>query len=370
MLIVADNNIAQVREAFSSLGEVRTLPSSEIDRRTVADADILLSRSTIRVGPELLRGSNVHFYATATSGTDHVDIGWLREAGIGFASAHGSNARAVAEWFVAALDRAGLGLDWSGLRIGIIGVGAVGTQVAEIANTCGAQLMCCDPPRARRGDAAPCQGGWSQLTDVMASCDVVTFHVPLTHEGPDATAGFIGRDELELLGSNAIFVNAARGGIVRGDDLLSCGRRLLLDVFEGEPDFHVGLAQRAEVATPHVAGHSVEGKLAGTRMILDAACRHLGRTPPAWRPALLPAAPYPCASPADAVQMYTKLGASDAALRGWTELPVGQRGAAFRQYRRGFRRRHEFRTGAVVNADADGILRRLGFNVLAPSDAQ
>ncbi len=369
MRILADSNISEVSEAFAGLGTVRTLPSHEIARSALDGVDVLLSRSTIRVDDALLDGTPVRFYATATSGTDHVDLGALHRRGIGFASAHGSNATAVAQWFVAALDRAGFGLDWRGLRIGVVGVGAVGSRVAAAALALGASVSCCDPPRARAGHMPEGSPDWSLLDDVMGTCDVVTFHVPLTTTGPDATAQFIGSRQLDRLPSSAVFVNASRGEIVQSDALLATGRRLLLDVFAGEPDFDRRLVAAAELATPHVAGHSVEGKLQGTKMIADAATRFFRHTDAAWTPAPPVPAPLIVATPSEAVQLRCQLATSDAALRGISQLPTGERGRAFRSFRRGFIHRREFAAGAVVHPDPNGTLQRLGFNVLAPSDA-
>jgi erythronate-4-phosphate dehydrogenase len=369
MRILADSNISMVAEAFSGLGTVTTLPSHEITRDALTGVDVLLSRSTIKVDSALLEGTSLRFYATATSGTDHVDVDALRSRGVGFASAHGSNAPAVAQWFAAALDRAGFGFDWSGLTIGVVGVGAVGARVVAMATAMGARTLCCDPPRARRGDTCPGTGAWLDLDDVLPASNVVTFHVPWTTAGADATAGFVGGERLSALPTGAVFVNASRGAIVETGALLSSGRRMLLDVFAGEPDFATALVDAAELATPHVAGHSIEGKLDGTKMIADAAFQHFeGRAAP-WSPQPPVPTSTLVSSPSQAVQSRCLLETSDRALRAMCTLPNGERGRAFRAYRRGFVHRHEFYAGAVVHADPEGILARLGFNVLAPPDA-
>src|SRR5687768_7335099 len=103
MLIVADQNIARVREAFSSFGEVRLLPGREIDAVALEDAELLLVRSVTPVDERLLKGSRVRMVATVTAGFDHIDRSYLEGAGIAFADAPGSNAIPVAEYVIAAL---------------------------------------------------------------------------------------------------------------------------------------------------------------------------------------------------------------------------------------------------------------------------
>src|SRR5262245_29165950 len=126
--IVADRNIPYAGEAFSHLGDVVALPSSAIDAAAVREADLLLVRSTVKVGQALLGGSRVRFVATATIGTDHLDLSWLQQRGIRVASAPGSNAPSVALWWAAAMLEvaADLGEKLAGRTVGIVGVGNVG----------------------------------------------------------------------------------------------------------------------------------------------------------------------------------------------------------------------------------------------------
>ncbi len=97
MKIVADANIPFVRKCFSSVGDVEVLSGRDITPAVIADADALLVRSITPVNEALLAGSRVQFVATATIGVDHVDVDYLNEHNIGFASAPGSNANSAAE---------------------------------------------------------------------------------------------------------------------------------------------------------------------------------------------------------------------------------------------------------------------------------
>jgi erythronate-4-phosphate dehydrogenase len=299
MKIVADRNIPFVEEAFASFGEVQVLPGSAITADAVRDAKMLLCRSTIRVGAPLLEGSRVRFVATATIGTDHLDLAWLAQRGITWASAPGSNADSVVQWFAAALLE--LGLDLGRTRIGVIGAGNVGRRIARLAAllaevSAAAPPLICDPPRARAEGpggspflAPPGEGrgGFVPLEELLAGSDLVTLHVPLERSGPDATLGLVDAARLGLMREGAVLVNASRGEVIDEPAVVAARGRLgalVLDVFAGEPRPSPDLIAACTLATPHIAGHSLDGKINGTRMIYAAACRFLG-IEPTWQPA-------------------------------------------------------------------------------------
>ncbi len=130
MNIVADADIPFVHSVFGKLGELRTFEANEIDRTAVRDADVLLVRSETRVNGDLLEGSRVKFVGTATIGSDHIDLDYLKEKGIGYANAPGSNANAVAEYVIAALlvlSRRG-GFSVKQRKLGVVGVGNIGSE--------------------------------------------------------------------------------------------------------------------------------------------------------------------------------------------------------------------------------------------------
>ena len=277
---MSDRNIPFVAEAFAELGTVVTMPAAEIDAASLRDADLLLCRTTIKVGPALLEGSKVRFVATATIGTDHLDLPYLAARGIPWASAPGSNADSVALWWAAAMatlcrKRA---IDITALRIGVVGVGHVGKRIAALARALGPAPILCDPPRARAEGF-----GFTELDALLAASDVISLHVPLSDEGVDRTRGLITAARLAALRPGTILINACRGEIVDGAALtisLASGQvRGVLDVFPGEPSPDPALIAAAELATPHIAGHSLDGKVNGTDAIYRAACAFLGRPP-------------------------------------------------------------------------------------------
>jgi erythronate-4-phosphate dehydrogenase len=362
MRIVADRNIPGVAEAFARFGEVVTLSSAEISREAVRDADLLLVRSTVKVGPALLEGSRVRFVATATIGIDHLDVVWLESQGIAWASAPGSNAPSVVQWMAAAMLRAArsLGRDAGTLRVGIVGVGAVGGRLARLLRAISRETgspapILCDPPRANAEGVACEPEGLVSLDELVVDADLVTLHVPLTRTGSDATVRLFDRARLASMRRGAVLVNAARGEVVDGEAVCAALDEghlaaALLDCLPGEPSPPASLVERALVATPHIAGHSLDGKYAGTRLVYEAACAYLG-VAPTWTPTLPPAPPLVVEvggrSTAEAVLEAVRAGYAldddDAALRKIVALPEGERAAAFRSYRECYPVRRELR---------------------------
>lgn len=376
--IVADENIPLAREAFAAFGDVELIAGRQIDAHSVADADALIVRSVTRVGDALLDGSRVRFVGTATIGTDHVDRAALERRGITFAAAPGCNARSVAEYVVAVLLEleAELQRDLRGATLGVVGVGNVGSRVAEVAQALGLRVLLCDPPRAER------EAGFASVSlgVLVRACDVLSFHVPLERDGAHRTRHLLDAVASQELRPDAIVLNSSRGGVVDDEALaIACaaGRaEAVLDVWETEPEPSAAMLGVVRVATPHIAGYSLDGKLAGTRMIADALAAFLGRAAPA--PELFRA---PIASPVidvsgsgraavrAAVRAVYDVRADDARLRaalGAAGREPGARGAAFDRLRRDYPVRREF-AGHEVRGDLDlearATLVALGFAV-------
>ncbi len=359
MRIIADANIPLLADAFGPLGEVVALPAERITPDVVRDADALLVRSVTKVNESLLAGSRVRFVATATIGFDHIDRAWLASQGIGFASAAGSNARSVAEYVFAALtvlaERRGDSL--RGKVLGIVGCGNVGGRLARMAEAVGLRVLRNDPPLARQtGDPK-----YLPL-EALAEADIVTFHVPLERGGPDATYHMINRRLLEMLKRGVTVLNSSRGGVAHTAELkavLADGRLggLVLDVWEGEPNLDLDLLARTDLATPHIAGYSYDGKVNGTGMVLAAFCRHFGVTR-AWDP--WPLVPRPAkpvvrlpaglgwdASLRRAIAAAYDIEADDGRLRAIAGQPAEARAKYFNNLRKQYPVRREFPQTAV-----------------------
>ncbi len=307
MKIVADRDIFAVEQIFRPLGELVLLPGRDIARRDLEDADALLVRSVLRVDRDLLAGTAVKFAGTATSGADHVDVRWLREAGIAFARARGANALAVTEYCLGALARLLLEgrVAPEARRAGIIGAGAVGGLFARKLRGLGYEISVCDPPLAEAGAS---EFDYQSLAAAL-DCDIVSLHVPLTRAGRYATAGMLGADALARLRPGAALLHVSRGGVVDEQALrarLRAGPDLhcVIDVWENEPFVDAALVREASLATPHVAGYSEQAKWEAGLMLARQLAAHFG---------------LPCAVPAAA----GGAGASVLARPEWTTDDMG-----------------------------------------------
>ena len=355
MLIVADENIPLLDSFFGDIGEIRRVSGRSMSNEDVRDADIVLVRSVTRVNRELLEGSRVRFVGTTTIGTDHVDLDWLEAAGIRFSAAPGCNANSVAEYVLSVLslhaERRGLA-DWSQLSVGIVGVGNVGGELAHKLERLGFDVRLCDPPWADREED---DQEFVSLEEAM-KCDVVSLHTPLTREGDHPTLHMIGHPELEALGANQLLINAGRGEVIDSSALLARldqgnAPTVALDVWEQEPRIHPELVDRVWLATPHIAGYSLEGKVQGTEMIYQSLSQFLGL--PVRKkagqflpePALSKISFTSSADEEDAIRIALRAcydpRPDDARLRNAMTGSVEERGAAFDRLRRDYPVRRE-----------------------------
>lgn len=278
MKIIADENIAEVKAYFSGFGELSLLPGRAISGAMLGDVDVLLVRSITRVDQDLLRNSPCRFIGTATSGIDHIDVPWLESRGIHFAWAKACNADSVADYVcsaLAALSQAE-GCDWATRSIGIVGCGEVGSRLVARCLGIGMQVVVFDPFL----DETHRHAGLLRDYATVLAQDIVSFHVPLTEEGRWPTRHMLGAVQLQGLSPAGILINASRGQVVDNNALLAWlvqnpEAKVVLDVWEGEPGILPGLLDRVTLATPHIAGYSLEGKLRGTLMLYEALCHFL-----------------------------------------------------------------------------------------------
>ncbi|WP_332820485.1 4-phosphoerythronate dehydrogenase PdxB [Pseudomonas sp.] len=291
MQIVADENIPLLDEFFAGFGEIRRLPGRAIDAAAVADAELLLVRSVTRVDRALLDGSAVRFVGTCTIGTDHLDLDYFARAGIGWASAPGCNARGVVDYVLGSLLLLAeqQGVELATRTYGVVGAGEVGGRLVDVLRGLGWRVLVCDPPRqlAEGGD-------FVSLEQVLAECDVLSLHTPLERAGAQPTHHLFDARRLARLKPGAWLINASRGAVVDNSALRELLERradlqVVLDVWEGEPQVDVALAGLCRLATPHIAGYSLDGKLRGTAQIYSAVCAHLGCTPTVSLDELMPA---------------------------------------------------------------------------------
>lgn len=277
MKIIIDENIAFAKEAFSFFGDTILLPGREITNDVVKEADILIVRSVTNVDERLLSGSSVKFVGTATIGTDHIDLNYLKSKGITFADAKGCNAFAVAEYFLTALLKvcADEKISLQNKSIGIVGVGNVGSKVAKFSELLGLKVFRNDPPLQRINP----NENFSSLNEVL-KCDIITLHVPLTFEGEDKTYHLLNEANLKRIKDETVLINTSRGAVIDNQALRKIisqkNLKVILDVWENEPDLDLSLLERVKIGTPHIAGYTLEGKVNGTVMIFKALNNFLG----------------------------------------------------------------------------------------------
>jgi erythronate-4-phosphate dehydrogenase len=361
MKIIADENIPFVAECFSSIGEVETVPGRQITPAIVSDADALLVRSITRVDSSLLAGSKVRFVGTATIGFEHVDVDYLAEKNIGFASAPGSNANSVGEYIVAALLSVGQkkGIEIEGKSIGAVGVGNVGSRVEKKAAALGMNVYLNDPPLQRQtGDPK-----YLPIEELFA-CDFVTVHTPLTFEGIDKTFHLADEKFFESLKPGCVFINTARGAVTDTTAVkaaIKSGKLggAILDVWENEPNIDTELVQMVDLATPHIAGYSLDGKIAGMTMILNAACEYFGLQAAKTSEHFLPEPqikqivldPGSAAEQQllhEAVQQLYLIDLDNLHTKEIPSMAMNERGRFFDNLRKNYRERREFQNTEVV----------------------
>lgn len=374
--IVADAHIWGVESAFSELGgfnaRLTMLENHDITRQALLDADILLTRSSTKVNAELLQGTPVKFAATATIGDDHYDKQWLDDNGIIWANAAGSSTGSVIEYMITAL----LHLHVSGLIsipescIGIIGVGRIGSALAEVCKAIGMKVLLNDPPRARSEG----NEGFSTLDELLEQADIISLHTPMIREGEDVTAHLLSAQQLSRFKGIGIF-NAARGGCVDNAALLKwldgdTSRFAALDCWEFEPTPMIELLQHPQmaIATPHIAGHSLDGKAANTLYIHRALCRFLELDAVWDMQARLPSPPPPLhIDYADnlwlslyraACALYPVMDDHDS-MKGWVECTPTELPRAFTGYRRHYPVRRSWQHARVHFDATDATLLQL-----------
>jgi len=278
--IVADANIPQVAEAFKELGHLTLIPGRQIEHQHLVDCQCLLVRTVTKVDQHLLDGTEVKFVGTATIGTDHIDEDYLQKNDIAFTNAAGCNAEAASEYVLSGLFALSQnkGFDPFKLKAGIVGCGNVGSRVYQKLKALGIETLRNDPPLASQTS----DNSYVGIDTILEQCNFITLHVPLTRSGTHPTQHLFDKKKLLRLQENCLLVNAARGPVIDNQALLKViGQRpdimTFLDTWENEPTPCRELLASVDLATPHIAGYSVEGRLRGTQMILDAACEYFGK---------------------------------------------------------------------------------------------
>ncbi|MFD1218092.1 4-phosphoerythronate dehydrogenase [Microbulbifer celer] len=272
--IVADENIPGLEDWFGDLGNITRLPGRTMTREQLRDADVLLVRSVTPVNENLLRDTPVRFVGSCTIGTDHLDTVWLEQRGVAWSAAPGCNANSVVEYVFCAL--AALDIDWRDRTFGIVGCGNVGGLLQTRLHQLGLSVVVYDPWLPDNPDAA--------TLETVLKQQIVCLHAPLVKAEPHPSLHMLDTAMLDKLADDAVLISAGRGAVIDNNALLARLQRnpaftAVLDVWENEPDINLSLLEQVDLASPHIAGYSHDGKLAGTRMIREALDRSPGLRP-------------------------------------------------------------------------------------------
>ena len=273
MKIVIDRSIPFIEGVFEPYSEVIYKDGEDICRSDLITADALIVRTRTKCDGKLLRGTSVKMIATATIGTDHIDSDYCNRHRIFTTNAAGCNSGGVMNYVFSALYgiAARKSISLSDATIGIIGVGNVGGKVEKAARNLGFKVLLCDPPRAK----AEGEQNFCELDYLLKNSDIVTLHVPLNKK----TKGMADERFFSKMKVGAFFINAARGGLVKESALLNAIPKLgpvVIDTWKNEPDINRKLMDKVDIATPHIAGYSYQGKQIGTSMVVRSIARFFG----------------------------------------------------------------------------------------------
>ena len=279
--VVVENKIPFIQGVLDDYCQVSYLAPEEFTDDAVKDVDAMIIRTRTRCNASLLDGSRCKFIATATIGTDHIDLDYCSRNGIAVYNAPGCNAPAVVQYVFASiaywLKQRGDLRPINTLTIGIVGVGHVGSIVERWAQQLGMTVLCCDPPRAELEN----NNNFVSLATIAERADIITFHTPLTKSGKYPTYHMCDASFLDSVARCPLIIDSARGPIVDTSAILNALNNgkiadVVVDCWENEPDISDELLKRAIVATPHIAGYSREGKIRATAMAVKALTKHFG----------------------------------------------------------------------------------------------
>ena len=375
MKIVCDNKIPFLRGVLEPYAEVVYLPGRETTPEVVRDADAIITRTRTKCDAALLEGSSVKVIATATIGFDHIDTAWCESHGIVWKNAPGCNSWSVKQYMgsvLATLARKH-GFDLSEMTLGVVGVGNVGSKVAEIASLLGMKVLLNDPPRARREGP----DGFVSLDEIVDRSDIITLHVPLTREGGDATWHLFDEARISRLNDGQILMNSSRGPVVDNAALKDALKRralkgAVLDVWEHEPDIDRELMGLLDIATPHIAGYSADGKANGTTASVRTVAEYLGLPLTEWSPAEMPLPAQPLEFTLDAAGKTRQQVLSEAVLHTYDVLDddraLREHPELFEKLRGDYPVRREFTAFSVRleggTPEEAEILTKIGFNLM------
>ena len=375
MKIVADYKIPFLKGVLEPFCEIVYLNPSLITPEAVKDADALIVRTRTKCNAALLEGSAVKLIATATIGYDHIDTDYCNANNIKWINAPGCNSTSVMQYFTSAMlmlaEKKNISL--KGMTIGIVGVGNVGAKIANASKLLGMNVLLNDPPRSRKEG----ETGFVSLEEIISKADIITFHVPLNKDGIDKTVHLADEEFFAKLERKIILMNSSRGPVVKTGALKNAIKEgkidaAILDVWENEPNLDLELMNLVDIATPHIAGYSADGKANGTAVCVDAVNEYfnlgLKRN---WRPAEIPNAVNPMNFTINCTGLFLQEIIYKAVVPAYNiyedDTALRKSPAEFEKQRNDYKVRREFEAYTInlsnPSPEISFILKGLGFNI-------
>ncbi|MFA5713386.1 MAG: DUF4301 family protein [Bacteroidales bacterium] len=263
--IVADSDIPFLKGVLEPYCNISYYNGSEIDRDKIEGADALIVRTRTRCNKELLQGSGIKAIFSATIGVDHIDIHYCKEAGIELFNAPGSNAQGVVQYILSSIFilSALSNRTLLEMRVGVVGAGNVGEALSQFLENIGVEVLRCDPPRSE----VEGRERFYRLEELLDRSHIISLNVPLN----ESSYNLASHNFFKRVKEGAIFINTSRGEVVDEGALMAHRERLgglALDVWRNEPLINRPLVEMCDIATPHIAGYSFEGKMKATEIVI------------------------------------------------------------------------------------------------------
>lgn len=284
MKIIADKNIPFLKGVVEDFGETEYIAGTEFSNERIKDAEVLIVRTVAKLDRQMLENTSVKLICTATIGFDHIDTKYCEDNGIVWKNAPGCNSSSVQQYITSVLILLSQkkGFDLANKTIGIVGVGNVGKKVAKACEILGMRVLQNDPVR----EAIEGPDGFVSIETIKSESDIITFHTPLTHEGEFSTYHMANSAFFDSLEKKPVIINSARGSIIDTHAIKKAIRTqqisgAVIDCWENEPEIDLEYMEMVDIATPHIAGYSADGKANATRMSLETIARFydLDRSP-------------------------------------------------------------------------------------------
>lgn len=369
MKIVVDKNIPYIQNFVERYGDVTYLPGADFSKENIHDADALIVRTVTHFDEENLKDSKVKLICSATIGYDHIDTEYCNTHAIKWTNAPGCNSGSVQQYIISVLIILAQKYNFNlqDQTIGIIGVGNVGSKVASACEKLGLKVLLNDPPRADKEGIKE----FVSLEYIKQNADIITFHTPLTKDGQYKTYHLGDEDFFNSLARKPIIINSARGGIVDTKAIKDAIREnkiagAAIDCWENEPNIDTEYFDLVDIATPHVAGYSADGKSNATRMSLES----LAMTFDLDASFLKEIKPLPAPNPVIDLNKFSgKNRIYEAILQTYNPLSdysdLKKDTTRFKQLRNEYPLRREYMAYTILNANEEEqcILSSLGFNI-------